>query len=134
MAIKKDLSKKITLLILVLVFVFLGWLKWNSSQNQSQIEPLEQPRWLLFHSAKCEACIKMEALSEELKDEYVGKVEFIDVDIDKVSNERIVSEYKISFIPTSVFEVEGAEPITHIGALPEKKLRELLDNMVKNDE
>lgn len=126
--------KNISLLFLVATFLLLGWLKWSSSQDQTEIEPNMEPRWLLFHSNTCEACAKMMDLSTKLKEDYSGKVEFILIDIYDESNEKIASDYNISFIPTSVFEVRGKEHITKIGEIPEEELREILDSLVIENE
>lgn len=130
----KSFTKKISIIIFIIMFAVMGWLKWNNSQNQTKIDSNTEPRWLLFHSTKCEACEKMLDLSAKLEDEYTGRVEFIHIDIYDTSNEKITSDYKISFIPTSVFEVGGKEPITKIGAISEDELRKLLDDLVKNNE
>lgn len=134
MRIEKRLQRRVSLLFLIIIFILLGWFKWNSSQDQAEIEPIQQPRWILFHSTKCESCKKMEELSSKLKEEYKGKVEFVDVDIDKQYNEKIVSEFKITFIPTSEFEAEGVKRIERIGTIPENELREILDSLVKKNE
>lgn len=124
----------VIILLLLCVFIVLALIKWNSLQEQTEMDPIEEPRWLLFHSTSCEACEEMVSLSSNLKEEYKGRVEFINVEISDVSNEKVVKQYKVNFIPTSVFEVKGKEAITRIGAISEDELRVILDNMVKENE
>ncbi|WP_019156619.1 thioredoxin domain-containing protein [Robertmurraya massiliosenegalensis] len=127
-------KSKFALILFLLIFLLLALLKWYSTQDQVVMEPIEEPRWLLFHAGACEACQKMMELSSKIEDEYREKVEFVHVPFDNIAYNDMIKDYRVNFIPTSVFEVEGQERITRIGYIPEQELREILDNMEKENE
>jgi thioredoxin 1 len=72
------------------------------------------PRLLDLGSTKCQACVAMEAVLEELRRDHAGRlqVDFIDVFVSQDSAEQ----YGITLIPTQIFyDAAGKELFRHQG-------------------
>ncbi|MGR6835215.1 thioredoxin family protein [Syntrophomonas erecta] len=58
-----------------------------------------QPMWVIFRTASCPACVEMKKVFDELRPDYEGKIEFIDVNLDDMQNHRLGRDYHIGMVP-----------------------------------
>ena len=91
------------------------------------------PAWVLFHSVTCPSCQEMEAIFEQLRPEFAGKVAFVDVDVNDPAQADLVREYGIAFIPTTfLIDRSGARVVSAVGTLSVDDLRSALRNLAES--
>ena len=100
----------------------------TGAATSEEVGQSARPRLLDLGATKCIPCKKMAPILEELKKEYVGRmdVEFIDV----WQNRDAASQYGIESIPTQIFfDASGKELYRHQGFIAKddilKKWQEL---------
>lgn len=65
-----------------------------------------------------------------LKEEYQGKVEFVQLNVDDTKNTELTAEYSINAIPTFIFLDKSGKVVSEaVGALPEAELRKKIDQL-----
>jgi thioredoxin 1 len=109
---------KRTLIILIVLAAVAGVFVLKKSQ-QTAVAPLPvhtpgMPRLLDLGSKGCTACTMLEPVLEELRENYIGKlqVDFIDV----WEHEQVATDYGIEIIPVQIFfDAEGQELYRHQG-------------------
>jgi len=84
-----------------------------------------------FHTQWCAPCNHMVPIFKKLASEYGGMVKFIKVDLDK--SPLIVSHFNITGVPTIMFIKNGMVLRTMVGYTVEKKIRQSVDKMLKNE-
>lgn len=77
-----------------------------------------------FTATWCGPCKALAPVVEELASEYAGKVSFFKLDVDK--NQPIAQKYMVRSIPTLIFFKNGKVVDSVIGALPKRKLVEVI--------
>ncbi len=77
-----------------------------------------------FWAPWCGPCKMMAPIFEELKKEYAGKVEFMEINVDEDS--ATASKYGVMSIPTYVIEKDGKEVNRRIGFTPKADMVKLL--------
>ena len=78
-----------------------------------------------FFATWCGPCKMLSPIVEKLADEYAGKVTFLKVDVDKVSD--VAAQYGIMSIPTLVMTKDGKTVGTTMGYMPEADLKQFID-------
>ena len=68
----------------------------------------------------------MEPVFEELKKEYEGKIEFVEINVDEDPGKS--SQFGVMSIPTYVVIKDGKETGRKIGAMPKAELKKLLES------
>ena len=78
-----------------------------------------------FTAEGCMPCKQMEILMRELKNEYSGIVEILELDIYEYSN--LSSKYSVMYTPTQVFLNSDDEIVeTHVGFLGKSKIKDIM--------
>jgi thioredoxin 1 len=78
-----------------------------------------------FWAPWCGPCKMMAPIFEELKNEYQGKVEFVEINVDE--NQAKAQEMGVMSIPTYILMEDGQEIDRIIGAVAKDKMVELLN-------
>jgi thioredoxin 1 len=82
--------------------------------DSAQTKTVKIPKLVDLGAGKCIPCKMMAPILEELKNEYVGRLEVVFIDVWKNSDEG--DKYKIRVIPTQIFfSPEGKELFRHEG-------------------
>ena len=101
-------------------------------QALAQAQQENQPALLLFHSTTCKQCKEMEALLEEIKPTYEGKVPLIQVLTDDPQEESLVREYQVLVIPTTFLLNRQGEPVKdHVGIWGQDELEAELQGLIE---
>jgi thioredoxin 1 len=69
----------------------------------------------------CGPCRLYGPIIEDVAKEYVGKIKFVKIDAD--ANEKIVSMFNVSSIPTTLLIVNGKLKAMNVGAVPKETLK-----------
>lgn len=88
---------------------------------------VNEPVFVKFSAEWCGPCKGMAMLLEELATEYVGKIKFINVDIDKTT---IASKYAIRGVPTMLLIKDGAVVNTIVGSQTKSRVQLALDTLL----
>ncbi len=78
-----------------------------------------------FSAEWCPPCKTMAPIFEELKEEFVGKVEFRKIGIDERGDEA--AKFKVMSIPTFVILKDGQEVSRKVGALSREVLKDWIE-------
>ncbi len=89
-----------------------------------------KPTLALFHSLTCESCKVMVATLEEVRPDYAGKVEFVDVNVYETANTNLCRSARIQYIPTTVLVNAKGEASSRVGAMEPDQLRALLNQLL----
>lgn len=74
----------------------------------------------------------MTAVVVEVKEEFIGRANFIDIDVNNKSETNIVNKFGISSIPTSVFfDKAGKQAGQYVGEIKKEQLIEYLTELEK---
>lgn len=74
----------------------------------------------------CSPCRLMEPIIHELEEEFKGKVEFEEIDVDE--KPEIASKYGVLSIPTYILEKDGQEVARKVGFTPKAEMVKLLSS------
>ena len=96
-----------------------------NSKNFDEIINSGVPVLVDFWATWCAPCRAIAPTLEKLSSEYEGKIQIVKIDID--DNQDIATRFNVMSIPTLTCFKGGKVVSTIIGAVPEKKIRELLD-------
>jgi thioredoxin-like negative regulator of GroEL len=67
-----------------------------------------------------------------LKKEYQGKVEIVQIDVDKTENAELTAKYNINAIPTFIFLDKSGNVVDKaVGALQEEALKEKIEKLLQ---
>lgn len=78
-----------------------------------------------FWAPWCGPCKMMEPILEELKKEFAGKVEIVEINVDE--NPEMSGRYGVMSIPTYVIEKDGKEVGRKIGFTAKDELAKLIN-------
>ena len=73
-------------------------------------------------------CLMMAPITEELSEEFKGKIKFGKVNIDE--NSKLAQKFKITSIPTFIILKNGAKVGQFIGTIPREEFSEKLKKFV----
>ena len=77
-----------------------------------------------FFSTTCGPCKMLAPVLEEVSEEYAGKVNFFNVDVDE--NPDLAMQYKIMNIPALVVLKKGEKVDTQVGFAPKENIVEFI--------
>lgn len=89
-----------------------------------------KPTMILFHSNACASCKEMTAVVVAVKAEHKDRVNFVDIDVSKMSEANIVYRFGISSIPTSIiFDKAGEQVDQYVGLIEKEQLAAYLTKL-----
>ena len=94
------------------------------SQNEFNEVIASEVAVIDFSATWCGPCKMLAPVLEEVSEEYAGKVNFFNVDVDK--NPDLAMEYRIQSIPALVLFKDGKEADRSIGVIPKDKIEEFI--------
>lgn len=92
-----------------------------------QVEVLDAdgPVLVEFWAVWCGPCRQMAPVLDDLSEEYSGKIKFVKVNVDEVTES--VGMYSIMSVPTMMLFKGGSPMETLVGVQPKPRLKEILD-------
>ena len=81
-----------------------------------------------FFANWCGPCKMLAPVLEEVSEEYAGKVNFFNVDVDE--NPDLAMQYKIMNIPALVVLKKGEKVDTQVGFAPKENIVEFIKNQL----
>ena len=131
---------KKALLIICLIFV-LPVIAYAVLSNRQMVDTTEiavastgMPRMIKFSAPMCSDCQKMAEVIEEVRDDYNGKVEFVEIMVNQNSPEvqTLIKRHNVTLVPTMVFINSNGEQIARIeGAIPKEDFIMYLEKGMK---
>ena len=88
----------------------------------------DKPALIDFYASWCGPCKALSPILEELSEEYAGKVDIYKVNVDE--EEQLAEAFGIRSIPTLYFIPMKGQPQRAMGAMPQDRLKELLDSIL----
>lgn len=86
------------------------------------------PAVIDFYATWCRPCKMMSPVVEQLANDYVGKINFYKVDIDK--QQELAAVFGIQSIPTFLFIPMKGKPTMQMGALQKEELERIIKEVV----
>jgi len=93
---------------------------------KGEVLEADQPVFVDFWAVWCGPCRMIAPVFEELSEEYAGRVKFVKVNVDEVT--EAVATYGIMSIPTLMLFKNGQPQETLVGVQPKERLIEVLDS------
>lgn len=95
---------------------------------KAEVLEADQPVFVDFWAVWCGPCRQIAPVFEELSQQYVGKIKFVKVNVDEVTES--VGTYGIMSIPTLMLFKDGQPMETLVGVHSKGDLEELLDKYI----
>lgn len=96
-----------------------------TSQNfEKEVLQSDKPVIVDFYATWCGPCKMLAPVLEEVSEEYAGKVNFFNVDVDE--NPDLAMQYKIMNIPALVVLKKGEKVDTQVGFAPKENIVEFI--------
>ena len=94
--------------------------------DQSQFDEVRKSKAAVvdFSATWCGPCKMLAPVLEEVSEEYAGKVDFFNVDVDE--NPDLAMQYKIMNIPALVVLKKGEKVDTQVGFAPKENIVEFI--------
>ena len=99
-------------------------LKLSSENFEKEVLNSEKPVLVDFYADWCGPCKMLAPVLEEVSEEYAGKVNFFNVDVDE--NPDLAMQYKIMNIPALVVLKKGEKVDTQVGFAPKENIVEFI--------
>jgi len=93
---------------------------------QTEVLDATGPVLVEFWAVWCGPCRQMNPILDDLSEAYDGKVKFVKVNVDDVTES--VGTYGIMSVPTIMLFKDGNPMETLIGVQPKPRLQEILDS------
>lgn len=104
----------------------------NPTSNEQTNVNQQLPMWLLFRSQTCAPCREMQKTFDLLKPDFASKVQFVTVDVNDPNNEKLLTDYKIRYIPTIyLFDKHKQLFYQQIGVVSVEEMRAKLNALVE---
>ncbi len=102
----------------------------ETSSTSQESSTSSTPQVLEFYADWWPSCRQVAPVVNRLKEEYRGKVEIIQVNVDDTKNAELTAKYSINAIPTFIFLDKSGNVVDKaVGALAETELREKIDQL-----
>lgn len=98
--------------------------EFTDANFESEVLGSELPVLVDFTATWCGPCKKVAPIVEELADRYAGKVRFGKLDID--ASQRSAVTWRVRSVPTLLLFKGGKEAGRIVGAVPARKIEDLL--------
>ena len=93
-----------------------------------------KPTFLEFYAEWCEVCKEMAPKVSALKEEYEKDINFVFLNVDNQKWGNYIQKFAVNGIPqVNLFDKKGNLISTFIGKQDEKKIRESINNLEKED-
>jgi thioredoxin len=102
----------------------------NYEQNKEWKFEGELPCMIDFYADWCGPCKMVAPIMEKLAIEYDGKVNFYKIDTE--AEQKLAAAFGIRSIPSLLFIPKEGQPQMAVGALPEKTLKQIIDEQLLN--
>lgn len=102
----------------------------NSENFTSEVLSSSTPVLLDFFAEWCGPCKALTPSLEALALEYEGRVKFVKMDIDEISNTELVTSFGVRSVPTLMIIQNGVAKVGSVGMLPKNKIKDLIDNNI----
>ena len=140
--IKNNYIKIIVVVFIILVILGIFFYKRSLTKNDMDFEKIAElnnsikkdeavkntvKKVLEFKSEDCLPCKQMKVVLKELKEEYEGVVDFIEIDI--YEHIDMSEKYKIMYTPTLIFLDENDNEISRYEAfIGKSKIKKIIEN------
>lgn len=122
----------IILAILILPICFYYYLDKTQSVSANKVNST-QPKIIKFSSDMCSECQKMEKTVNQVYPKYSGKIELINVPVQKQTkyNLELIKQYKVTLVPTIIFKKSNGQTMAKIeGAMSNNEFEQYLKRLL----
>jgi len=130
---------KKALLIICLIFVVpvIAYAVLSNRQadtTEIAVAATGMPRMIKFSAPMCSDCQKMAEVINEVREDYNGKVEFVEISVNQNTPEvrSLIKRHNVKLVPTMIFMNSNGEQIARVeGAIPKEDFIEYLEQGMK---